>query len=134
MIKDLDFNALEAFFESIPIRMTFVDAENNIRAMNTEAWDKAGTKVEERVGNSILGCHKPETAEKVLEIIEKLKAGREKEITLNLEPKDSEKAFREIYTAIKDKEGNYLGTLHLMYDTAEERRLREELEALKASA
>lgn len=134
MIKDLDFNALEAFFESIPIRVTFVDTENNIRAMNTEAWSKSGTKVEERVGNSILSCHKPENADKVLEIIEKLKTGKEKEITLSLEPEDSEKAFREIYTAINDKKGNYLGTLHLMYDTSEERRLRRELETLKAKA
>ena len=72
MIKDLDFNALEAFFESIPVRMTFVDTENNIRAMNTEASSKAGTKVDERVSNSLLNCHKPETAEKVIDIVEKL--------------------------------------------------------------
>ena len=40
MIKDLDSTALEAFFEAIPIRMTILDANNNIQGMNTEAWSR----------------------------------------------------------------------------------------------
>lgn len=126
MIKDLKKNALEAFFEAIPVRMTFVDAENNIRAMNTEAWRRAGVKVEERLGTSILDCHSPASASNVMKVIEDLKSGKEKAIKTLFTAKNSKKVFREIYTAITDKEGTYLGTLHVMYDISEGAQLEKE--------
>lgn len=128
MIKDLEKNALEAFFEAIPIRMTFVDEENNIRAMNTEAWSRAGVKVEERMGNSILDCHSPASASKVMKVIDDLKSGKEKAIKTLFTTKNSKKVFREIYTAITDKDGAYLGTLHVMYDISEGAHLKKEQE------
>ena len=45
MIKDLDRSDLEAFFEAIPIRMTILDANNNIQGMNTEAWSRGTERV-----------------------------------------------------------------------------------------
>ena len=132
MIKDLDSTDLEAFFEAIPIRMTILDANNNIQGMNTEAWGRVKVNVEERLGNSILDCHSPESASNVMKVIEDLKSGRENVIKRTFQPKDSKKAYQELYTPIRDGEGNFLGTLHLMYDISEEFRLREELEALKA--
>ncbi len=132
MIKDLDGTDLEAFFEAIPIRMTILDANNNIQGMNTEAWSRINVNVEERVGNSILDCHSPESASNVMKVIEDLKSGREKVVKRIFQLKDSDKAYRELYTPIRDGEGNFLGTLHLMYDISEEFRLRRELEELKA--
>jgi len=132
MIKDVDKNALEAFFEAIPIRMAFVDVQNNIRAMNTNAWQQADVKVEERVGNSILACHSQESTLKVLKVIEDLKSGRENDVIQSFQSEASGKAFREIFTAVKDKDGCYLGTLQLIYDITEEFSLRRELEELKA--
>ncbi|MFC1861075.1 PAS domain-containing protein [Chloroflexota bacterium] len=132
MIKDVDKNSLEAFFEAIPIRMVFIDTQNNIRAMNTNAWQQADVKVEERVGNSILTCHSQESALRVLQVIEDLKSGRENDVIQSFQSKISGKAFREIFTAVKDKDGCYLGTLQLMYDITEELSLRRELEELKA--
>jgi PAS domain S-box-containing protein len=131
MIKDLSSTDLEAFFEAIPIRITILDANNNIQGMNTEAWSRVKVNVEERVGNSILDCHSPESASNVMKVIEDLKSGREKIVRKIFQPKDSNKAYQEFYTAILDKEGNFLGTLHLMYDISEEFRLRQELEELK---
>ena len=126
MIKDLEKNALEAFFEAIPIRMTFVDEENNIRAMNTEAWSRVGVKAEERLGTSILDCHSPASASKVKKVIDDLKSGKEKAIKTLFTTKKSKKVFREIYTAIKDKDGAYLGTLHVMYDISEGENLKRD--------
>ena len=123
MIKDLDRNDLEAFFEAIPIRMTILDAANNIQGMNTDAWSRVKVNVEERMGNSILDCHSPESASNVMKVIEDLKSGREKVVKRIFQLKNSDKAYRELYTAIRDKEGNFLGTLHLMYDISEEFRL-----------
>ena len=128
MIKDLEKNALEAFFEAIPIRMTFVDEENNIRAMNTAAWSRAGVKVEERLGTSILDCHSPASAPKVMEVIDDLRSGKEKAIKTLFITKNSKKVFREIYTAIRDKDGVYLGTLHVMYDISEGAQLKKDHE------
>ena len=119
MIKDLDRNALEAFFEATPLRMTFVDTDNNIRAMNTHAWRRVGVKAEERLGTSILDCHSPNSASKVNEVIDRLKSGQEKEIRTLFKTKNSKKVYREIYTAIRDKDGTYLGTRHVMYDISE---------------
>jgi len=132
MIKDLNSTDLEAFFEAIPIRMTILDANNNIQGMNTEAWSRVKVNVEERVGNSILDCHSPESASNVMKVIEDLKSGREKVIKRTFQLKGSDRAYQELYTAIRDREGNFLGTLHLMYDNSEELRLRRELEELKA--
>jgi len=132
MIKDLDSADLEAFFEAIPIRMTILDANDNIQGMNTEAWGRVKVNVEERLGNSILDCHSPESASSVMKVIEDLKSGREKVVKRIFQLKDSDKAYQELYTPIRDGEGNFLGTLHLMYDISEEFRLRRELEELKA--
>ena len=130
MIKDLDRAALEAFFEAIPIRMTIVDANNNIQGMNTAAWTRINVDVAERVGKSILDCHSPESAASVLKLIEDLKSGKETVIKKTFQPEDSQKAFQELYTPIRERDGRYLGTLHLMYDISEEFRLRRELEKL----
>ena len=132
MIKNLDSTDLEAFFEAIPIRMTILDANNNIQGMNTEAWNRVKVNVEEQLGNSILDCHSPESASNVRKVIEDLKSGREKVVKRIFQLKDSDKAYRELYTPIRDRDGRYLGTLHLMYDISEEFRLRRELEELKA--
>ncbi|MBW1785023.1 MAG: PAS domain-containing protein [Deltaproteobacteria bacterium] len=129
MIKDLDLNALEAFFEATPIRMTFVDVDNIIRAMNTQAWSRVGVKVEERLGTSILDCHSPESASKVTSVIDRLKSGREKAIKTLFRTKNSKKVYREIYTAIRDKDGTYLGTLHVMYDISEGAQFKKDSEA-----
>lgn len=108
MIKDLDSTALEAFFEAIPIRMTILDANNNIQAMNTEAWSRVKVNVEERVGNSILDCHSPESASNVMKVIEDLKSGREKVVKRIFQLKDRDKAYQELYTPIRDKKGNFI--------------------------
>ena len=118
MIKDLNSTDLEAFFEAIPIRMTILDADNNIRGMNTEAWSRVKVNVEERLGNSILDCHSPESASSVMKVIEDLKSGREKVVKRTFQPKDGKKVYQELYTAIRDREGNFSGTLHLMYDNS----------------
>ena len=131
MIQDVTKDALEAFFEAIPIRMSFIDTENNIRAMNSAAWQRSGVDVTERVGRSILTCHHQETAPKVMKVIEDLKSGQEKEVLLTFQSPDGQRAFREMFTAVRDSNGDHLGTLHLMYDVSEESRMRQQLEATR---
>ncbi len=103
---------LRALLNTLPMEITFVDAENINRYFNE------GPKVFKRpataLGREVFSCHPPKIEALVRKVIEDFRAGKR-----DVVPIWSEKNGRAIltrYMAVRSPEGEYLGTLELVED------------------
>ena len=103
---------LTAMLNTIPLEISFIDAENINRFFNE------GTKVFKRPGMAIdrevFSCHPPKVEQQVRRIIGEFRNG-----TLDQVPVWMEKNGRTMlvtYMAVRNKAGNYLGTIELVQD------------------
>ena len=103
---------LTAMLNTIPLEISFIDADNINRFFNE------GTKVFKRPGMAIdrevFSCHPPKVEQQVRRIIGEFRNG-----TLDQVPVWMEKNGRTMlvtYMAVRNKAGNYLGTIELVQD------------------
>lgn len=103
---------LTAMLNTIPLELTFVDAENINRYFNE------GPKVFKRPGMAIdrevFSCHPPKIEPMVRAIIEDFRAGRRDRVPIWMEKNG--KPFLVTYMAVRDRSGAYLGTLEVVQD------------------
>ena len=101
-----------ALLNTIPMEITFVDADNINRFFNE------GPKVFKRPGMAIdrdvFSCHPPKIEPMVRTILDDFRAGRRNKVSIWME-KDG-RAMLVIYMAVRDRDGNYLGTVELVQD------------------
>lgn len=103
---------LTALLNTIPLEITFVDAENR------NCFFNEGPKVFKRpgmaIGREVFSCHPPKIEPMVRKIIEDLRNGRRDSV-----PVWMEKGGRTVlvtYMAVRDEKGTYLGTAELVQD------------------
>ena len=103
---------LTALLNTIPMEITFVDADNINRFFNEGPKDfkRPGMAIDREV----FSCHPPKIEQQVRRIIEEFRAG-----TLDKVPVWMDKNGRTMlvtYMAVRDKSGKYLGTMELVQD------------------
>ena len=108
----MSIEQLTAMLNTIPLEISFVDAENQNRFFNE------GPKVFKRPGMAIdrevFSCHPPKIEQQVRRIIGEFRQG-----TLDSVPVWMEKNGRTMlvtYMAVRDRQNRYLGTLELVQD------------------
>ena len=108
----INVEQLTAMLNTIPLEITFVD-ENNINRYFNE-----GEKVFKRPGMAIdrevFTCHPPKIEQQVRKIIEEFRNN-----TLDKVPIWMNKNGRDMlvtYMAVRNKQGEYLGTMELVQD------------------
>lgn len=103
---------LEALLNTLPIEITFVDADNINRYFNE------GSKVFKRPGMAIdrevFSCHPPKIESMVRAIIESFRSGKKDSVPVWMEK--GGKPFLVTYYAVRDKKNNYLGTVEVVQD------------------
>ena len=103
---------LTAMLNTIPMELTFVDAGDINRFFNE------GPKVFKRPGMAIdrevLSCHPPKVEPMVRAIIGDFRAGRRDRVSVWMEK--GGRTMLVTYLAVRDREGNYLGTLEAVQD------------------
>jgi len=103
---------LTALLNTIPMEITFVDADNINRFFNE------GPKVFKRPGMAIdrvvFSCHPPKIEPMVRQIIDDFRSGKRDEVPVWMEKGGKTMLVR--YFAVRDTEGNYLGTAELVQD------------------
>lgn len=108
----LTLEQLTALLNTIPMEITFVDADNINRFFNE------GPKVFKRPGMAIdrdvFSCHPPKIEPMVRKIIDDFRNGRRDEVPVWMEKKGRTMLVR--YMAVRDREGNYVGTVELVQD------------------
>ena len=93
---------LELLMDSLKHHFIFVDTDHVIQYMNKAAveWSKGKTA---KVGMSIFACHKEESKQIILDVVEEFKKGEDEKMILNSEKR------RTFMRAVRDKNGNFIG-------------------------
>lgn len=124
MIGDLSQVVLKAILDQLPVRVTFVDANNIIQVRNalTRTPERDPAKL---VGKPVADCHTPESIPAMLKLIEDLRLGRKAAHSMVV--KTGNKYWQEHFTAVRNENGNYLGIALVRYDVTEREQLRAQL-------
>ena len=103
---------LTALLNTIPMEITFVDADNINRFFNE------GPKVFKRPGMAIdrevFSCHPPKIEPMVRQIIDDFRNGRRDSVPVWMEK--SGRSMLVKYMAVRDSQGKYIGTVELVQD------------------
>ena len=109
----LSFQQLLGLFNTLPVDLTFVDAEDRV-AFFSEGPERAFERSRAIVGRLVQDCHPPKSAHIVERILEDFKSGRQTVAEFWIQMKGKFLHIR--YFAIRDERGTYLGTLEVTQD------------------
>jgi DUF438 domain-containing protein len=106
---------VNAIFNTLPLDMTFVDKDGYVKYF-TQGKERIFERPKTVIGRHVSLCHPPKSVHIVEEIIESFKSGKKdvEEFYINL--KNMYVLIR--YYAIRNSEGEYLGTLEITQDIA----------------
>ena len=103
---------LTALLNTIPVEITFIDADNINRFFNE------GPKVFKRPGmaldREVFSCHPPKIEPMVRQIIDDFRNNRRDEVPVWMEKNGRTMLVK--YMAVRDKAGSYLGTVEVVQD------------------
>lgn len=109
----LDVEQLMGILDALPLDMTFIDKDDKFRYFN-QADGRIFVRSKSALGRLVHHCHPPRSVNMVEDILSDLKSGK----------KDTESFWIELkgmlvyinYRAVRNKAGEYLGTLEISHD------------------
>jgi PAS domain S-box-containing protein len=123
MIENLKPEVIEAMLDSMPIEISFVNENDEVRYFNKNG-DRIFPRPKSIVGKKVQQCHPPKSVHKVLQILEAFKDGEKDvaEFWINLKGR---KIYIK-YFPVRDKDGKYLGTLEASQDITDIKKIKGE--------
>lgn len=119
----LCIDELEAILATLPIDITFVDKDDKVRFFSNSA-ERVFPRTRAILGRDVRLCHPPGSVHVVEQILSDFKSGRQNSAAFWI---NFHGRFIYIeYFAVRDKEGNYLGTLEFTQDATQIRVLEGE--------
>ena len=103
---------LEALLNTIPLEISFVDADNINRYFNE--GPKAFKRPAMAIDREVFSCHPPKVEPMVRQIIQDFRTGQRDEVPVWMNK--GGRTFLVKYMAVRDKNGTYLGTLEVVQD------------------
>ena len=100
---------LDAVLNTIPMELTFVDEKNINRYWNDDGSVKLFKRPASALGREVWSCHPPKVEYMVRNVIDMLRSGARDSVDVWMQKKGEPVLVR--YMAVRDREGNYLGTL-----------------------
>jgi PAS domain S-box-containing protein len=113
MIENLKPEVIEAMLDSMPIEISFVDENDQVRYFNKNG-DRIFPRPRSVVGKKVQQCHPQKSVHKVLQILEAFKNGEKDVAEFWINLKGRQIYIR--YFPVRDKDGKYLGTLEASQD------------------
>ena len=133
-IKDLSYgldrDTLAAILNSLPVELSFVDAEEQVRYFSHENGKKIFPRSRGAIGMKVQNCHPQKSVHLVNQILADFKAGKREVAEFWIDAGPMKVYIR--YFAVHGKEGQYVGALEVVQDVAPiqalkgERRLLDE--------
>ena len=114
----LTVDQLNSFLNSMPMELTFADANNQFIYYNyhKEQDEMLGGRHPDQVGSAMANCHPERTYKNVEWVIQQLRSGKEELVTINVPFHGPDKYVVHNYAAMKDKDGNYAGINEYILD------------------
>jgi DUF438 domain-containing protein len=124
----LSLEQLKAIFATLPVDITFVDADDRVRFFS-EGKDRIFARPKAILGRLVQHCHPPSSVDVVDRILADFRSGRQKVAEFWIDFKGRFAHIR--YFALRDENGEYLGTLEVTQDLTRERSLQGERRLLQ---
>lgn len=124
----LSIEQLLAIFTTMPIDLTFVDADDRVRFFS-EGPNRVFVRPKAVIGRKVQFCHPPASVDTVNRILDDFKSGREDTADFWITYKGNFVQIR--YFAVRDGAGTYLGTLEFTQNLTRERALDGERRLLQ---
>jgi uncharacterized protein len=121
---------LEAIFRTLPIDLTFVDKDDKVKFFSLGP-DRVFVRNRAIIGRDVRMCHPPSSVHVVEQILNDFRQGKQNSASFWINMKG--KFIYIDYYAIRDKDGNYLGTLEFTQDLTRLRELQGEQRLLSYS-
>jgi DUF438 domain-containing protein len=124
----LTLEQLAAIFATLPVDLTFVDAEDRVRFF-TEGRHRVFVRPKAVIGRLVQHCHPPASVHVVDRILADFREGRQSVAEFWIDFRGRFVHIR--YFAVRDERGRYLGTLEVTQDLTRERTLQGERRLLQ---
>lgn len=105
---------MTAMLDTIPMEITFVDADNINRYFNENEGPKVFKRPAMAIGRDVFSCHPPKIETMVRAIIDDFRNNKRDDVKVWMEKNG--KTMLVTYYAVRNKRGEYLGTLELVQD------------------
>ena len=126
-----DIKQLEALFLHLPIDITFVDANDKV-AFFSHSPNRVFERNRSIIGRDVRMCHPPGSVNIVEQIIQDFKSGKENKAMFWMSNFQGRFIYIE-YSAVRDKENNYLGVVEVTQDITQMRKLEGDQRLLSYS-
>jgi PAS domain S-box-containing protein len=113
MIEKLESEVIEFMLNSMPVEISFVDENDEVRYFNKNG-DRIFPRPRSVIGKKVQQCHPKKSVDKVIEIIESFKNGKRDVANFWINLKGRLVYIR--YFAVRDDNKKYLGTLEVSQD------------------
>jgi len=123
MIENLKPEIIEALLDSMPIEISFVNENDEIKYFNKNG-DRIFPRPRSIVGKKVQQCHPQKSLHKVLQILEAFKDGKKDAAEFWINLKGRQIYIR--YFPVRDKDGKYLGTLEVSQDITDIKKIEGE--------
>lgn len=123
-LKELPIEAIEAIMDSLPLDVSFVDAEDTVEFFNTPKEGRIFPRTKMDLGRKVQNCHPPKSQHMVIRILNDFRDGKRDSAPfwINL----GGKLVTINYFPVRDKEGKFLGTLEVTQDVTQIKKLEGE--------
>jgi len=123
MIENLKPEVIESMLDAMPIEVSFVDENDEVRYFNKNG-DRIFPRPRSIVGKKVQQCHPQKSVHKVLQILEAFKKGKRDVAEFWINLKGRQIYIR--YFPVRDKNGKYLGTLEASQDITDIKKIEGE--------
>jgi PAS domain S-box-containing protein len=123
MIENLKPEIIEAMLDSMPIEISFVNENDEVKYFNKNG-DRIFPRPRSIVGKKVQQCHPQKSLHKVLQILEAFKNGKKDPAEFWINLKGRQIYIR--YFPVQDKDGKYLGTLEASQDITDIKKIEGE--------
>ena len=123
MIENLKPEIIEAMLDSMPIEISFVDENDEVKYFSKNG-DRIFPRPRSIVGKKVQQCHPQKSVHKVLQILEAFKNGKKDVAEFWINLKGRQIYIR--YFPVRDKNGSYLGTLEVSQDITDIKKIEGE--------
>lgn len=114
---------LEALLNTLPIDITFVDADDRVRYFS-QGKERIFVRTKAILGREVVNCHPRKSVDTVIRIVEDFRSGARDSAEFWLELEGKFVYIR--YFAVRDGSGTYLGTVEVSQDIAPIQRISGE--------
>ena len=113
----------EALLNTLPVEITFVDAEDTVRYFN-EPKERIFVRTKSVIGRKVQRCHPQKSVHIVNKILDSFKSGRRDVAEFWIQQGGRLVHIR--YFAVRNRDGKYLGTLEVVQDLTEIKKIEGE--------